>query len=245
MIDALDGLVEELRRVGIPISVSEKIDAVRVLKYVELGNRDAVKTALGAVLVKDEQHELTYETIFDIYFANVVPPPPGEGDDGGEGGDGGGSADGEQSGEAGGSGGGGGALDSLDDAGIHQLLIRALEAEQWTLIRSLASIMVTRHAGIQPGRQVAGTYYLFRTMRAVDPDRVLSTLVEHATGAATTPPDELSQRLRSRARSAAGWWPTAGPTTWPAPCASRCPKTSTSSPHQRCRWPSCATCSPR
>ncbi len=84
MIDALDGLVEELRRVGIPISVSEKIDAVRVLKYVELGNRDAVKTALGAVLVKDEQHELTYETIFDIYFANVAPALPGEGGEGGE-----------------------------------------------------------------------------------------------------------------------------------------------------------------
>jgi uncharacterized protein len=39
-------------------------------------------------------------------------------------------------------------------------------------------MFVDRHAAIEPGRPVAGTYYVFRTLRAVDPDRLLARLVE-------------------------------------------------------------------
>jgi len=49
MITAVEGLIAELRKVGLPVSVSENIDAVRVLRHVDLGDREALKTALGSV----------------------------------------------------------------------------------------------------------------------------------------------------------------------------------------------------
>jgi hypothetical protein len=39
---------------------------------------------------------------------------------------------------------------------------------------------VDRHAAIEPSRPVAGTYYVFRTLRAVDPDRLMARLAEDA-----------------------------------------------------------------
>ena len=63
----------------------------------------------------------------------------------------------------------GGVLDSLDDDALAALLLRALEANEMGLLRALASAVVP-DAAIQPGRAVAGNYYLFRAMRAVGQD---------------------------------------------------------------------------
>ena len=69
MIAAVEGLVAELRLVGIPVSASEYIDALSALRFVDLGDRAEVKTAIGAAVVKDAQHESAYSTVFDLYFA--------------------------------------------------------------------------------------------------------------------------------------------------------------------------------
>jgi uncharacterized protein with von Willebrand factor type A (vWA) domain len=183
VIAAVEGLIAELRKVGVPISVSENIDAVSALRVVSLGDREEVKTTLGSVLVKDHEHQAAYDAIFDIYFSggrsleDLLGEEPGT--DGSRGpGDGSGA----------------GALDSLEDAALRALLVNALDEGESALTRLIAQVLVDRHAGIQPGRAVAGTYYLFRTMRAVDPDRVLAQLAErHAAGGRT--PDALGRRL--------------------------------------------------
>ena len=56
------------------------------------------------------------------------------------------------------------------------------------MMRTIAGIMVDRHAGVEPGRPVAGTYYVLRTMRAVHPDRLLARLAEEQTPS-SWPPD--------------------------------------------------------
>jgi len=62
------------------------------------------------------------------------------------------------------------------------------------MLRTLAAIFVDRYAGFEPGRPVAGTYYVFRTLRAVDPDRLLARLAE--TGETAEPAAEpLRRRL--------------------------------------------------
>ena len=48
----LTGFVEELRSVGIPVSMVEAIDAGRALEHVDLSSRAAVKAVLGATLVE-------------------------------------------------------------------------------------------------------------------------------------------------------------------------------------------------
>ena len=45
-------------------------------------------------------------------------------------------------------------------------------------MRTIAGIFVDRHANVEPGRPVAGTYYVLRTMRAVNPDRLIARLAE-------------------------------------------------------------------
>src|SRR5205085_639047 len=82
-----------------------------------------------------------------------------------------------QNGHGGGAGNGQG-LGSLDDAALTELLLTALRDGNEVMMRALASLFVERHAGIEPGRPVAGTYYVFRTLRAVDPDRLLTRLAE-------------------------------------------------------------------
>src|SRR5205085_799153 len=107
-----------------------------------------------------------------------------------------------QNGHGGGAGNGQG-LGSLDDAALTELLLTALREGNEVMMRALAGMFVDRHAGIEPGRPVAGTYYVFRTLRAVDPDRLLARLAEPgdqgavpATVPATGPAaDPLARRL--------------------------------------------------
>jgi uncharacterized protein with von Willebrand factor type A (vWA) domain len=188
MITAVEGLIGELRKVGFPISVSENIDAVRALRHTDLSDREAVKVSLGSVLVKDAEHQSAYEAIFDIFFSlRRDSPSAAEADADGTGDE---PADARP-----GDGPAGGPLDSLDDAAIRELLIGALENEQSMLTQMIASVMVTRHAGIQPGRSVAGTYYQFRTMRAVNPDNLMTRLVQGARDREGEL-DALGERLR-------------------------------------------------
>ncbi|TQS46970.1 VWA domain-containing protein [Cryptosporangium phraense] len=163
----------ELRAVGLPIAVSEQIDAVRALEYVDLGRRGDVRVALRTALVKTAAHEHAFDTVFDLFFRPVPPAAlaePGafveavdsEGD-----GDGGGGR---------GRGGRGGALAGLDDDALRTLVVDALRTQDTALQRALAAVLVDRHADVQPGRPVAGTYYLYRTMRAIDADRLVTEL---------------------------------------------------------------------
>jgi len=165
----LDGLVEELRRVGLPISVAEKVDAAAALAVVDLADREAVKRGLGATLVKNGDHGSMYDTVFDLFFGGPpATPEPTAG------------------------------LDALDDATVRQLVLESIEAGEESSLRQrgLARVLVDRHAGLEPGQPVAGTYYLYRVMRALDTDALLAGFVERAeqrqpgsTG------DELNRRL--------------------------------------------------
>ncbi len=177
MLAALEGMITELRQIGVPISMSEKIDAVRSLNYLPLAERNGVKSALRAALVKDHDHELAFDALFDLYFSPAAGSLAADAADA--------EADAEQrqadqpgAGEGQPGGGGGGSMGSLDDAALTELLLNALRDGNEVMLRTIAGMFVDRHAAIEPGRPVAGTYYVFRTLRAVDPDRLLARLVE-------------------------------------------------------------------
>ena len=97
MLTAIEGMITELRQIGVPVSVSENIDAVQALRHFPLHNREGVKAALRAALVKSHEHELAFDAVFDLYFSPGADPAQDEQsgsqltrDDGGGGGDGGG-----------------------------------------------------------------------------------------------------------------------------------------------------------
>jgi uncharacterized protein with von Willebrand factor type A (vWA) domain len=86
MLDVLSGFVTELREAGLPVSLTEHLDAAEALHHVPLEDRQTLKYALGATLVKSSSHWRAFETAFEIYFAPRMSDDVGGGGDGSAGG---------------------------------------------------------------------------------------------------------------------------------------------------------------
>jgi uncharacterized protein len=193
---AIEGMITELRQIGVPVSLAERIEAVRSLEHLPLADRDTVRSALRAVLIKSHDHELAFDTLFDLYFAVSPGSTPAKEIDGTVPGH---SPDGTGAGPVGG---GPGSFGTMDDAALTDLLVLALREGNDVLMRAIAALFVDRHAGIVPGRPVGGSYYVFRTLRAVDPDRLLARLTEDGAGDQDRAVGELLRRLAGEEREA-------------------------------------------
>jgi uncharacterized protein with von Willebrand factor type A (vWA) domain len=178
MLDLLSGFVAELRRSGLPVSLTEHLDAAEAVHHIPLEDREALKYALAATLVKSSAHWRVFETAFEIFFAARVRAGAGIGEEGPGGEEGAGEADG--SGAAPGQKGGGGGGEGLSAEELAQLLYRALLTGDSALVSVVARHAVSRFAGMEPGRPVGGTYYLYRTLRNLDLDGLFERLLAQA-----------------------------------------------------------------
>jgi len=86
VLDLLSGFVTELRDAGLPVSLTEHLDAAEAIHYIPLEDRTALKYALAATLVKSSDHWRAFETAFEVYFAHRTLTEAGE--EGEEGADG-------------------------------------------------------------------------------------------------------------------------------------------------------------
>ncbi len=191
MLDLLSGFVAELRAAGIPVSLTEHLDAAEVLRHIPMEDRQAVKYALGASLVKTSSHWRAFETAFEIYFALRGPEygiddageaAPGEETDAGRG-------DRQGEGRGQGRGRGGAGQEGMTPEELADLLYKALLGANDALVAAVARQAVTRYAGMEAGRPVGGTYYLYRTLRNLDLDAVLDRLVDQARASTPMPDD--------------------------------------------------------
>jgi uncharacterized protein len=187
VLDLLTGFVAELRAAGIPVSLSEHIDAAEVMRHVPLEDREGLKYALGATLVKSSAHWRAYETAFEIYFS--MRGPEYRIDDQNENGeqpgkDNAARLDGQGTGKGRGGGGGG---EGMTPEELADLLYQALRSSNDAMISVVARQAVARYAGMEPGRPVGGTYYLYRTLRNLDLERMLERLVDEARHPTPTP----------------------------------------------------------
>ena len=202
LFDLIEGFVSELRNAGLPVSLSENIDAADAVRHIPIEDRVAFKYALAATLVKNQSHWKTFETLFEVYFSlrgKEYSLDDGEGDpfddmdfDFEEGDE---QGDGEGMGQGGGEG--------LTPEELAELLYQALLRGDDTLLRAIARQAVKRYAGMEPGRPVGGTYYLYRTLRNLDLDSVLDRLMDQArddTPEGLTPFEERLERDEFEAR---------------------------------------------
>src|SRR5437763_14145212 len=83
MLDVLEGFIQELRTAGLPVSLTENLDAMEAVQHIPMEDREAFKYALAATLVKSNSHWKAFETVFEVYFS-LRRPGPGEGEDGAE-----------------------------------------------------------------------------------------------------------------------------------------------------------------
>ena len=187
MLDVLSGFVGELRAAGLPISLTETVDAAEAVRQVPIEDRRAFKAALGATLCKSVAHWRIFDTTFEVYFASrgdhwAIPPRDAQIDEEGRAGAGQGDAGVGQGAQ--GPAGGGGSLSGLTREELAELLFAALAGANLGALAAIARQAVLRFAGMEPGRPVGGTYYLYRTMRALDVDGLMERLMDHARDAA-------------------------------------------------------------
>jgi uncharacterized protein with von Willebrand factor type A (vWA) domain len=75
------------------------------------------------------------------------------------------------------------------------MLLRALMERDDALLADVARQAVNRYAGMEPGRPVGGTYYLYRTLRNLDLDRLQRMLEQMAAEGGAVVPGSLAGRL--------------------------------------------------
>ncbi|MEZ5233441.1 MAG: hypothetical protein R2749_12150 [Acidimicrobiales bacterium] len=104
ILELLNGFVVELRNAGIPVSLTENLDAMLAVKHIPLEDREAFKYALAATMVKNQSHWKAFETVFEIYFSlrGDEYDLNNQGGDDQDGEDGEDQGDGDQEGEGGG-----------------------------------------------------------------------------------------------------------------------------------------------
>ncbi len=69
MLDLLNGFVVQLREAGLPVSLTENLDAMDAVQHIPIEDREAFKYALGATLIKNQAHWRSFETVFEVYFS--------------------------------------------------------------------------------------------------------------------------------------------------------------------------------
>jgi uncharacterized protein with von Willebrand factor type A (vWA) domain len=193
--ELLAGFIQELRQAGLPVSLTENLDAMEAVKHIPLEDREAFKYALAATLVKNNTHWRAFETVFEVYFSlRGSQYRIGDGDDDAlaelleqlE-------SDEQMDGDGPRTGAGGG--EGMTPEEIAEMLYRALQRGDQGLMRAVARQSVRRFAGMEPGRPVGGTYYLYRTLRNLDLDGVMERLMDQAREASPEPLTPLEERL--------------------------------------------------
>jgi uncharacterized protein len=195
MTELLAGFIAELRAAGLPVSLTENLDATEAVKHIPLEDREAFKYALAATLVKNNTHWRAFETVFEVYFSyrgsryhlddDAEDPLAGLLEEL--------EAQAEQRQD--GPPMAGGAGDQLTPEELAQMLYRALQRGDDAIMRAVARQAVKRYAGMEPGRPVGGTYYLYRTLRNLDLDAVLDQLMDQAREESPEPLTPLEERL--------------------------------------------------
>src|SRR3712207_5605901 len=64
----LDGFVRAVREAGIPVGISQAVDAAEILTVVDLLEREQLRHALAAVLLQRAAQRPTYDVLFDLWW---------------------------------------------------------------------------------------------------------------------------------------------------------------------------------
>ena len=191
LLELLNGFIVELRSAGLPVSLTENLDAVEAVKHIPIEDRETFKYALAGTLVKNHSHWRAFETVFEVYFSlrgaeYELVDGEWESDDGAT------QEENQQEGQVQGQ---GGSQEGLTQEQLAEMLFQALAKQDRNLMRTVARQSVQRFAGMEPGRPVGGTYYLYRTLRNLNLEEVLDRLLTSSADSESDL-DFLEERLR-------------------------------------------------
>jgi uncharacterized protein with von Willebrand factor type A (vWA) domain len=160
----LDGFVRAVREAGIPVGISQAVDAAEILTVVDLLDREQLRHGLAAVLLQRAAQRPTYDVLFDLWWplSDRPRPAPGSGDD--------------DEAEPGGS-----TLDVPGDDGDLSELMRAqllqllLDGDEEALRRFARQAVELLGRG-QPSPS-GQSFFSYRVLRALSPDTLVSQLL--------------------------------------------------------------------
>ena len=163
-----------LRDAGIPVGASENADALRALQRVPLEQKEVVRAALAATLIKSDAQRPAFDTLFELYFTTGRGPNA--------------SADPER----------GATGRSAEE--VRGELADALVAGDGSALAGLAAEAVARFGRID-GSPSKDWYSHYQVMRALDLDNLLRQLWDDVP-AELSEVDQLVWRDRLRERVA-------------------------------------------
>jgi uncharacterized protein len=192
----LDGFVRAVREAGIPVGISQAVDAAEILTVVDLLEREQLRHGLAAVLLQRAAQRPAYDLLFDLWWPLGDRPVVGAGDA---------DPDGEDP-EGGpvestldlpdGNAGEGGDLAERMRAELLRLL---LEGDDEAL-RRFAREAVTRLGQGRPSPS-GQSFFSYRVMRSLSPDTLTSRLLAGLLGG-----DERGGLAEQVARQIAKEW---------------------------------------
>jgi uncharacterized protein with von Willebrand factor type A (vWA) domain len=68
LVDRHIGFVHALREAGLPVSLAEGLDAARALRVIDLAERESLRAAYAATLVKKPGYRPGFDVLFDLWF---------------------------------------------------------------------------------------------------------------------------------------------------------------------------------
>jgi uncharacterized protein len=164
----LDGFVRAVREAGIPVGISQAVDAAEILTVVDLLDREQLRHGLAAVLLQRAAQRPTYDVLFDLWWPlSDRPPVPSDGEE----------ADAGPDGEAVES-----TLDApgSDDVDLAQLmrdrLLQLLLDGDEEALRRFARQAVEMLGRGQPSPS-GQSFFSYRVLRALSPDTLVSQLL--------------------------------------------------------------------
>src|SRR3954449_830351 len=64
----LDGFVRAVREAGVPVGISQAVDAAEVLTVVDLLDREQLRHGLAAVLLRRAAQRPAFDVLFDLWW---------------------------------------------------------------------------------------------------------------------------------------------------------------------------------
>ncbi|SDY07855.1 hypothetical protein SAMN05661080_02235 [Modestobacter sp. DSM 44400] len=170
----LDGFVRAVREAGVPVGISQAVDAAEVLTVVDLLDREQLRHGLGAVLLQRAAQRPTFDVLFDLWWPLTDRP-----------GRPGGSANPDADDEATGA-----DTDGMPPAGgdpgqlaewMRAELLRLLLSGDEEALRRFARLAVDQLGQGQPSPS-GQSFFSYRVLRALSPDTLIAALVRGLLG---------------------------------------------------------------
>jgi uncharacterized protein with von Willebrand factor type A (vWA) domain len=158
LLDREIAFLDALRTAGLTVSLAEVLDATRAMGAVDLMDREALRAAFAACVLKRPAHRTTFDMLFDLWFPAVTGDPTQVEGELGE--------DGEP--------GEGGPVDpqAYRDA-LRDLLLDGDEESMRRFARQV--VQGLGRADTAPGRQ---SWFSYRVLRQLSPETLMASLLE-------------------------------------------------------------------